>query len=86
MHLANLLGLPYFSLLAAPETAPGRRNDLIIFSRYKIIYAKEFRSGFETGALLANLTETPLGNVSIVNVHLHAADEDRRLAEIEEVL
>ena len=73
-------------MLRAQETAAGQRNDLIIFSRYKIVYAQEFKSGFQTGALLANLTGTPLGDVSIANVHLHASDEDRRLAEIGEVL
>ena len=33
-----------------------------------------------------NLVNTPLGNISIVNVHLHATDEDRRLSEINQVL
>ena len=46
LHLANLLGLPYFSLLEAPKKADGQRDDLLIFSRYKITFAQEFKAGF----------------------------------------
>ena len=36
--------------------------------------------------MLVNLVDTPLGNISVVNVDLHETNEDNRLQEIEAVL
>ena len=50
-------------------------KDLVILSRYRIVSTDKFRAGFETGALMLNLVDTPVGNISVVSVDLHGSSE-----------
>ena len=74
--------MPYFSSLKSSD----EQKDIIILSRYRIQSYQQFQVGFQTGALLVNLVDTPLGNISVINVDLHETNEDNRLQEIEAVL
>ena len=74
--LSEILKLPYFcSLDKAQDCREEGSKDLSILSRYRIQSTDKFQSGFEKGALIVNLVDTPLGNISAVNVDLHGTSE-----------
>ena len=56
------------------------------FSRYRITNTRCLQNGFQTGALIVDLTDTPMGTISVCNVHIHSYEEDKRLPEIQQVL
>ena len=78
--LSELLRLSYYSTLKSSERSKNEDSkDIILLSRYKIQNTDKFQAGFQTGALIVNLLDTPLGNLSVVNMYLHETNEDNRL-------
>ncbi len=85
-QISKTLGLPYYAVTQAPPFDDGKRYNVVTFSRYPIRNIHRFKGqAFETGALSLD-ADSPLGPISICNVHLHSTDEARRLAEIKTVL
>ena len=78
--LSELLRLSYYSTLKSSGRIKHEDSkDIILLSRYKIQNTDKFQAGFQTGALIVNLLDTPLGNLSVVNMYLHETNEDNRL-------
>lgn len=80
------LGLPYHAVALAPPYLDGERYHVAVFSRWPLSAPDVFAQvAFETAALKVNV-HSPLGLLTLVNLHLHSTSEAERLGEISGIL
>ncbi|MFT5218429.1 MAG: exodeoxyribonuclease-3 [Planctomycetota bacterium] len=77
------LNLPYSALARAPRYPDGLYYHVASFSRFPIQHSVSKAPGQLQSAALNTRIDTPLGLLSILNLHLHDSSEDARLAELE---
>jgi len=83
---AERLGLQYNILGVVAPYEDGYCYNVTVFSRFFLQKTAELRQKpFQTGGVFVR-ANTPLGNMEICNLHLHAFNEDERIAEVKAVL
>lgn len=85
-RFAKALGLPFHALSVARAYEDGERYHVAVFTRYHIVMDHNFSENRFQSAAQSLMLDTPLGRISLVNLHLHASNEAKRLQEITTVL
>lgn len=84
--ISKEVSLPYYALSEGTLRKNGKRYHVVILSRYPLREEYKF-SGFPFDcAALSVVIDSPLGEISICNLHLHAYSEDKRLNELKIIL
>ena len=78
--------LPHTALSIGSLYQDGDLYHTALFSRCPLLNAHMFPDGDFQSAALSVETDTPLGRVSLCNLHLHAYCEDERLRELGQIL
>jgi len=84
------IALPYYALSKGTfrdyGKDYGKRYHVAILSRYPLREEYKFSDFSFNCAALSVVIDSPLGELSICNLHLHAYSEDKRLNELEVIL
>jgi len=85
-RVSNETKLPYFALSQGALEDDQGRSHVVSLSRYPLQEEYLFPGSTFQCAALSVVIDSPLGKLSICNVHLHAHSEDERVNEAEAVL
>jgi exodeoxyribonuclease-3 len=84
--VSNETDLPHYALSPGAPRPGRKRYHVASLSRYPLREEHTFpESSFQSAALSVAI-DTPLGEISLCNVHLHANSETERLKEIEVII
>jgi len=85
-RVSNETKLPYYSLSPGALYEDGRHYHVVTLSRYPLREEYTFQDFTFQAAALSVVIDSPLGELSLCNLHLHAFSEDKRLKELEIIL
>ena len=80
------IALPYYALSPGALQKNGKRYHVVILSRYPLREEHRFSDFIFNCAALSVVIDSPLGELSICNLHLHAYSESKRLNELKVIL
>jgi exodeoxyribonuclease-3 len=85
-RVSNETKLPYYALSHGALEDDLKRAHVVSLSRYPLQEEYLFPDSTFKHAALSVVIDSPLGKLSICNIHLHAHSEDERVSEAEMVL
>lgn len=85
-RVSNETKLPFYALSQGALEDDQERSHVVSLSRYPLQEEYLFPDSTFKYAALSVVIDSPLGKLSICNVHLHAHSEDERVSEAEVVL
>jgi len=84
--ISNEIALPYYALSPGSLHENGKRYHVVSLSRFPLLEEYRFPGFLADQATLSVVVDSPLGELSLCNLHLHAHSEDKRLNELEIIL
>ncbi len=85
-RISNETNLPYYALSQGSSEYDQKRSHVVSLSRYPLQEEYLFPDFTFQCAALSVVIDSPLGKLSICNVHLHAHSGNERVREVEVVL
>jgi len=85
-RVSNEIKLPHYTLSQGALYDDQRRYHVVSLSRYPMREERTFQDPLFQSAALSVVIDSPLGELSLCNVHLHAHSEDERLKELAVIL
>jgi len=84
--ISSDIALPYYALSQGALQKSGKRYHVVVLSRYPLREEHRFSDFLFHCAALSVVIDSPLGEISICNLHLHAFSENIRLNELKVIL